>query len=262
MMYFLDVFKSPLHGDGVKTPRSIAKDEVLYVEAPALHLQSINNRQDALVCSHCSRFIGSVELQLDFLQKKTDRLRLSDQSSMAALDERQKSAICHLSDVCPCMLSCGELYCGEMCRRMHWELKGHSILCTGQLTEETVAVSPLYQFKLFSIQTNEIFLLIAEIIAEICATQDRNGSEGLAACNDAVNRFSSFVQNPWWEVATATKKGKVKAKLEKSLKGLVKDAHELLQDVFHLEDRGLSSLINEDFISRYSVIIIIKFCCE
>eukprot|EP01033_Poteriospumella_lacustris_P000506 gene506-339_t len=68
----------------------------------------------------------------------------------------------------------------------------------------------------------------------------------------ALSSYDSYVHNLWWDVATLSmKKGsKQKVKLEKSLKGLVKEAASLLRDTLKLKERGLHHILNEELISR------------
>lgn len=243
----IQVFDSGLHGHGVKTLRSFAKDSVLYIEKPRFFLQTLANRPNALVCSNCARFIGSVGLQFKYLQRLFDRQTLLQTPSECLGDPLH-----HLTEVCPCGLQCGEYYCSEECRQVHWDVKGHRFLCFGTLYQDTATESPLFQFKTFCVQTNEIFLMIASMIAEICCFLDSEGiTDPAESARVALSRYESYVHELWWDVATlSVKQKKEKARLEKSLKGLVKDATELLSATFHLKDRGLDGVFTKDLISR------------
>lgn len=242
----ITVFSSELHADGVKTTMAIPAGHVVYREKPRLFLQSIANRQHALTCSNCSRFIGSVGLQMKFLQKLFDRQTVAHMPPDCLGDPLED-----LSGLCPCNLSCGELYCSEVCRMVHWEVKGHRFLCTGTLYHDSAEQSPLYIFKTFCVQTNEIFLLVASMIAEILAHVERTAGDTAAKVITALETYKTYVHEPWWEVATlGIKSKKEKSRLEKSLRNLVKEATQLIHAVFQLKERGLDHIFCADMIAR------------
>lgn len=253
------VFQSELHGDGVRAVKSIDKDTVLYCERPRFFLQNLANKSTTLVCSHCARFLGSVGLQLKFLQKLFDRTLLSQTPQECIGDPYDTLS----PMICPCSLHCGEYYCSNECRELHWEGKGHKYMCTGTLFQETAAESALYKFKSFCVQTNEIFLMIGNMIAEICCFLDQMKEEDPSKLTRiALSNYESYVHDLWWDVATLSlKKGsKEKTKLEKSLKGLVKEATALLRETLGLKDRGLENIFNEELISRYVTHYSIRLC--
>lgn len=245
----IEVFSSELHGDGVKALRPIEKDSILYCEKPRFFLQNLANRSTTLVCGHCARFLGSVGLQMKLLQKLFDRMSLCQTPEECMGDPYQQLS----PMVCPCNLQCGEYYCSEECREMHWETKGHKYMCTGTLYQDSAAESSLYKFKAFCVQTNEIFLMIGNMMAEICCFLDQVPDQNpVETTIHALESYKSYVHNLWWDVATLSlKKGsKQKTRLEKSLKGLVKEAASLLRDTLRLKERGLHNILNEELISR------------
>jgi hypothetical protein len=136
---------------------------------------------------------------------------------------------------------------------LHWETKGHKFMCTGTLYQDTATESSLYKFKTFCVQTNEIFLMIGNMMAEICCFLDQMPDQNpLEMTVSALSNYESYVHNLWWDVATLSmKKGsKDKARLDKSLKGLVKEATQLLRETLRLKERGLHNIFNEELISR------------
>jgi hypothetical protein len=240
----LNVHKSPLHGDGVVAQREITAEEFLFEEVPRFFLQTLTNRHNCLVCGNCGAFVGSISLQMKYLQKLFNRQTLQDLSQTYVGDELQG-----LSEILPCGYGCGEYYCSDECRQSHWFQKGHKFLCTGLLSEEDAMESPLFQYKTFCLETNEIFLLVANILAEFCSYMDMQ-SASKEDISSMAHSFDSYVRELWWNVATSSLKGKEKIKLEKSLKKLVKDATQMLQQICQLKERGLDDLFNEEYIAR------------
>lgn len=245
----IEVYRSELHGDGVRALHSIPKDSIVYIERPRFFLQNLANRSTTLVCGHCARFLGSVGLQLKYLQKLFDRTSLAQTPSECMGDSYDELS----SIVCPCSLNCGEYYCSNECRDLHWDSKGHKYMCTGTLYLDNATESALYKFKSFCVQTNEIFLMIGNMMAEICCFLDQAKEEdALDLTKAALSNYESYVHNLWWDVATLSmKKGsKEKVRLEKSLKGLVKEAAVLLRETLRLKERGLHNILNEELIAR------------
>jgi hypothetical protein len=81
-----------------------------------------------------------------------------------------------LSDVVPCSQDCGEVYCSEACRQSHWRT-AHSSLCVGAIPDDIHGRNhPLVLFRAHAARTNEIFLLVAEVVAAILA-RIRQGGE-------------------------------------------------------------------------------------
>jgi hypothetical protein len=121
------VDRSSVHGLGVKAAAHIQTDQLLFQEPPLLRLQSLTNRNDALVCACCFRFVGSLSNQVDMLRRRLNRLSEFDVRPKFAGDRQ-------LSAVVKCGFMCGEIYCSEHCRSTHWN-RSHSLLCTGCVSE-------------------------------------------------------------------------------------------------------------------------------
>jgi hypothetical protein len=134
------------------------------------------------------------------------------------------------------------VYCSQSCKYTHWKESGHSILCTGRIGDSTAEEDELYQLKVFAVQTNEIFLMICDIVARFVACHEADGVNVLIELND-------FVREVWWDAIEAPKKQNKKV-FQRTLKNLVKELYTHLNKVFHLEEKGLHSYINEDWIAR------------
>ena len=103
--------------------------------------------------------------------------------------------------------------------------------------------------------TNEIFLLVADLFAEICITIENN-SHSVGAINfdnqivmNALAPYDSYVRHCWWDVAVA--KGKNKGSdLSKTLRALVRESWSLLAVALDLSGRGLIDVLSEEYMAR------------
>lgn len=99
--------------------------------------------------------------------------------------------------------ACGELYCSISCRDAHWA-RGHCFLCVGPIPEQEAGQHPLVLFKMHAgkyttafvylkaadshvifvcfwvyntVRTNEIFLLVADVVVSIITRFQANGGD-------------------------------------------------------------------------------------
>lgn len=237
------VKNSELHNDGLFVAEKYITDTKLFAEVPLLCLQTIPNRQTVLACGNCHQFVGSVGLQLAFLTKKVSRSdchkRFND------INHFRK-----LSDVIPCSSHCGEIYCTESCRYDHFS-SGHKILCTGRVSDEEAESHPLILFKKHAVETNEIFLLVADVFARICLTVEENSSSRgqQLAVTEALHPYESYVRNLWWDVAIAPE-GDSQEELGAVLQSLVQESWVFLNEVLQLSKRGLQDILSVEYMAR------------
>lgn len=91
--------------------------------------------------------------------------------------------------------------------------------------------------QVHAVQTNEIFLLVGEVMAQIAAafaggSDDKDDDGRLAA---ARSPFADFVQEPWWDVAVSRDEGGQKAaSLPDTLRALCEESSALLRRAFEL----------------------------
>jgi hypothetical protein len=251
----VEVFRSELHADGVRATAPIVCGEVLFREKPFCFLQSLENRANVLVCSCCHGFIGSQETCLALLERKIDRQALVNElSSAAAGTENTRGMV-------SCDQCCGELYCSEDCKVKHW-CNGHYLLCTGNVSEAEASTHPLILFKAHAINTNEIFLLVADVFASIIASAEgMNGLEPVPV-DVILGKTASYVRGLWWDVAIEPEKKSKKAplsstklaakrkKFQDTLKTLVKDSWTYLSAALNLAGRGLDKHLSMEYMSR------------
>lgn len=241
-----EIYQSDLHNEGVRSLVDFSKDEIVFQEKPLHFLQTLANKQDVLVCSYCMKFLGGgenndveslLQLQLDILTRKISRQTLNDKVTDYM--------------IYPCGHKCGEYYCSSTCCELHWN-HSHCLLCTGSITDEQAENSKLLQFKIHAIQSNEIFLLCAEIFAKICLEVELMRKENIPdteIIEIVLKPYNGYVRNLWWEAAVAPK-GTNPVVLRKTLMQLVHESWGLLKEALSLEERNLENLLSEEYFSR------------
>jgi hypothetical protein len=238
--------RSVLHGNGVCAMKPMRQGDVAFMEVPTNFLQSIPNKQDAVVCSKCARFIGTVGTQLSLLTRDIERQGYVNDSPCFDGD------MC-LAPIVPCVHQCGDLYCSEACRASHME-QGHRLLCTGLISEEEAEFHPLIEFKQHAVMTNEIFLLVADIFAELCTRVETTSEE---CRQDAVSaflgRYDDFVRHLWWDVALVSNGNctpEEQTHLQRSIHAIVHESWTLLCRALSLEERGLADILSAEYLAR------------
>eukprot|EP00903_Cladosiphon_okamuranus_P012228 g11468.t1 len=240
-------------GRGLFAVRAIPAGATVLTERPLVGMQSVDNAQNVTVCRNCLGFAGDVISQLEVLSGVPRQdclegyLRRKPTKGHNKAEQRGQ-----LSGLCCCLEGCGEVYCSASCRSEHWS-RGHCLLCVGPVPEESAQDHPLIKFRVHAMQTNEIFLLVGEVLAQIAVafskdpstanTADSNcDSEKLAAARAP---FADFVQEPWWDVAvprdavdaaagTAGAASASAASLPDTLRALCEESSALLRRAFAL----------------------------
>eukprot|EP00947_MAST-08B_sp_MAST-8B-sp1_P005060 g5060.t1 len=199
---------------GLFSTRAFKEGEVVFEDAPAWAAQSLENRQAVLTCGRCLRPLGSIEEHLGLVSGECGR------ATLAAAKPKMISGATGGAGgggggggwrVC-CDRGCGELYCSEVCRLADWTAGGHDLLCTGDIPEEEAEGHPLIQFKLHAMMTNEIFILVAKVVASTAkaflAATAQSKSQSASVLDDPVDRWAAaiaplqhFQQAPWWDCA-------------------------------------------------------------
>lgn len=180
-------------------------------------MQSLDNTQDVAVCRNCLGFVGDLILQLELLSgiprhECLQRHEIRHQGDNQATTEQAGS----LSGLHVCLQGCGEVYCSSECRAEHLK-RCHHLLCVGPVPEEEAETHPLVAFRVHAMQTNEIFLLVGEVIAQTVAAafpSHPSSPDTTTAANNvdlasARAPFVDFVQEPWWDVALPRERSSV-----------------------------------------------------
>lgn len=226
--------------------RPIEAGTVIFVEKPLLCLQSMGNAHaGALTCRCCRCFVGGPDLALAVASGRVSREAAIDYwetnnklggRSVACSDEGGDDAYA----IVPCRNNCGEMYCSAKCEEDMWTVGGHCLLCTGLIPESEEGcddkntsendkssdegeegdvmgqLHPLLQFKIHAVQSNEILLMVADLIASVISTlcrrmdleedgsnQENCDASSLPTLDDMMAPYMDFTLVPWWEVATA-----------------------------------------------------------
>ena len=187
----------------------------------------------------------------------------------------------------PCRNDCGEIFCSQECEKEMWTCGGHDLLCTGLIPEPEPEsktsdnatgngsdekdadvdvdadshdqLHPLLQFKVYAVQSNEIFIMVADLVAAVVsirrqqialnrreadcdAGHSNRDSVGNDNCSEVTLKellapYLDFTLVPWWEVATADlisdpMKMVECIELNRVLKDLCATASKLLHDAF------------------------------
>ena len=286
----------PNKGRHLVAKRNISKDELIFVERPLISLQSIGNaHQGALCCRCCRCFVGGPDLAISVISGKVKREDIWDfYKSLHKEEEMTGKEEDHTKDynkdnqnynyrMVPCRNGCGEIFCSQECEKEMWSSGGHDLLCTGLIPEPESKTSddatgndnggndadidednyeelhPLLQFKVYAVQSNEIFIMVADLVAAVVSIRrqqialerreancDAGHSNRDSGDNDNCSEvtlkellapYLDFTLVPWWEVATASlvsdpMKMVECIELNRILKDLCATASKLLHDAF------------------------------
>ena len=227
---------SELHGSGIFASTTHSLGDVVFQEKPLYFQQTLANRHDVIICSNCTSFLGNIEFQKDVLKRTISREIICD---------KVRSNCNHFgSELFLCRHNCGEIYCSKQCADDHFTA-GHQHLCTGLIPDEQASTHPLIAFKLHAIETNEVFLMVADVFANLIA---KKTSEGVSL-EESVSFFRQYVHNPWWEVVTVPK-GKKDKDFRGLLKSLATKSYKLLSKALKLKEKKLDKVLSFDFMSR------------
>lgn len=283
----------PNKGRHLVAKRDISKDELIFVERPLLSLQSIGNaHQGALCCRCCRCFVGGPDLAISVASRKVNRediwdfykelcLHKEEEEEEETTGKDEDHTKDHNKDfknynyrMVPCRNGCGEIFCSQECEKEMWSCGGHDLLCTGLIPEPATRngneekdmdvdihdeLHPLLQFKVYAVQSNEIFIMVADLVAAVvsirrqqialkrreadCDAGHSNRDSGdnyncsEVTLKELLAPYLDFTLVPWWEVATAPlisdpMKMVECIELNRVLKDLCATASKLLHDAF------------------------------
>lgn len=151
------------------------------------------------------------------------------------------------------------------CSQRHWT-RVHKLMCTGAISDDEAESSPLFNFKIHACATNEIFLLVADVFSSICCEVEKMKENLIQndtrTVTDALRPYSTFVRNPWWEVAVLgykTSDGESPEKLDQTLRQLVAESWQMLSKALDLDGRGLTEVLSSEYMARSEMITKSKY---
>ncbi|CAE7359406.1 GPX3 [Symbiodinium sp. CCMP2456] len=151
---------APPKGFGLFACSSCSAYTDMFTEEPLFAMQHSGNRRVVAACARCCGFVPSVPLQLEVLFGESRFAPLL--TALGDLPSRwQESCGEGQAAVVRCKQGCGELYCSEACRDMHFQ-HSHNLLCVGPLTTED---HPLLRFKYHALEHADTLLLAAQVFA-------------------------------------------------------------------------------------------------
>ena len=93
-------------GEGVFASKCLSNGSTAFTEKPLERLQSLDNKQDVLVCSYCFRFVGDTDCQMNLLSDRCSRQNLVC-DKYCFNNHSNNDFYCNYIS---CQQSCGEVY--------------------------------------------------------------------------------------------------------------------------------------------------------
>ena len=298
-MSFGKLFKrhdSPTRGRHLIATQNIQEGQTVFVERPILSLQSLGNgHQGALVCRHCRAFIGGPDTCLAVACGRISRENVLEEFKQKQNSGGEKD---ESYEMVPCRNKCGELYCSQECEEKMWSYGGHELMCTGLIPDlesnngpeensddvgkyegksdedngkmnNEPYLHPLLEFKVHAVQSNEIFLMVGDLVAKVISQRRQQilsqklyeGQE--SNCNgtleDIIAPYLDFTLKPWWEVATEplmsdSMRHTEAVHLQKILKELCSTSSSLLKEAITKLLNGLKASEQDDEKLFYSTL--------
>lgn len=268
---------SPEKGRHLVATHYIHKGDVIFFERPLLSLQSLGNaHQGALVCRCCRCFVGGPDLALKVASRNVKR------EDVWGFYDKFEEDLTNGNDnykMVQCRNKCGELYCSSECEDNMWNCCGHDLLCTGLIPEPDEdqvdedhgnLLHPLLQFKVHACQNNEIFIMVADLVASAVSLHRKNianqrthadtKQSTLSVLDKFMEPYLDFTLEPWWKVATGPilddpMKMAECVSLNKTIRELCEISSELLK-------KGILSLEGRDDLFHQSLLQAVQDCDE
>lgn len=192
-----------LKGKAIFADKDIAQSARIWTEAPFVAMQHESNRAHVRCCQYCF-----VPLLSDYQTRWRDMAArwnhrpsatatetpVADDELDRALEQlhvnRKNCGLAGAAATC----SCGEVYCSKLCQLRAFH-EYHAILCPRE-----DAYSAMNQFLTHMRHTNDIFFLVAKVIARLLSRylQSRDVLK-------AREPMDMFYKKPWWEVVMMEK---------------------------------------------------------
>ena len=182
----------PKRGRHLVAKQHIPKGRLVFCERPLIALQSLGN--PAWVCHCCKAFVGGPYAALKILATHSLPNNIDNDENYENEEQRQWTVV-------PCRHNCGQVYCSKECEQDFWKER-HRFLCTGELKDDK---NPLVEYKKYAMETNEIFLLVAEWIVGAYTYKQQQQQQQMKNNNHSNNEHGSnpwedFLMEPWWDL--------------------------------------------------------------
>ncbi|CAN0070460.1 unnamed protein product, partial [Phaeothamnion confervicola] len=158
---------------------ALQRGDVVLLGRPLLAQQIGSNRGEAVGCPGCHRWCSTLEQQLMSISG-VSRMELfpADGYGAAIADDAAKlpplPGMPASPSPCACGAGCGEVYCSSSCRSRCWDAD-HSLLCVGKVGD---MAHPLYAFKLHAVESNDLFVMAAQVVIRAIRLAQEHVSSG------------------------------------------------------------------------------------
>eukprot|EP00884_Botryococcus_braunii_P013348 jgi/Botrbrau1/22013/Bobra.0024s0027.3 len=165
------VMNSNGKGKGLYASQDFNVGDVVISEEPVVANQHVSNMPDAFVCCRCLQFLGPIEAQIAHVLQHNAKGTVDDayRTSLAIGESTLPySSRFPLPLPVSCQGSCnGAVYCNEACSSADWE-SGHARLCPGSNSPLSIHQrEAMKAFTQHATDTNDIFFLVAKVIANV-----------------------------------------------------------------------------------------------
>lgn len=214
---------APPKGFGLFACSSCSAYTDMFTEEPLFAMQHSGNRRVVAACARCCGFVPSVPLQLEVLFGESRFAPLL--TALGDLPSRwQESCGEGQAAVVRCKQGCGEIYCSEACRDMHFQ-HSHNLLCVGPLTTED---HPLLRFKYHALEHADTLLLAAQVFAFLINRAKAAGG-GAEVMQGLMQELLCFCHAPFREACRPPPGRSKDAEFYAHADGLVNEAAALLR---------------------------------
>ena len=161
-------------GKIVVSSRPIPAGQVIFREKPLAAMQTVENKALVLCCANCHRFIGDIDLHADILSGL--RSRLASTEAPTEKGRVRRPGMAKASPFVSCNPGCHAIpravkFTAALPAVKLTPARGHGFLCTGPHSQD----HPMVSFKIHAVQTNDIFLFAAKVIADVLMRFNRVG---------------------------------------------------------------------------------------
>jgi len=291
----IEVRPSTRHGRGVYATKDFARGECVFIERPLRAMQSEENKEAATTCQQCfahvnavgetigKRLLAKARRDDGFARKLLELgITLGDCEKLARGEATLPGSEAFAGPrAVACAGGCrANAYCSETCAQTAWE-EYERLCCVGARGEATDKRA-LEEFYAHARETNDIFILAARCVANMClrakdaarrgiphddhddagdasTTAPSSSGKAVAASKEAVEDYArapyAVIANaPWWECVAAPEEcdDDVDAEIEfkHTLHALASDSLELLRHAWSDEASAFPKFFELDTYAR------------